>query len=165
MHVPATNGFLLHLIKVTCWEEPNHDCKQRIRSIVKTSQVSSIDHLRDSALHLAKGKGFRVSRPVKSISFPAVGLWVQRCPNPTLSSLSYRIVDLSREKRQQPATSPATTRPWNAELRCDSAEIPKAKEMMRKHAAILRISSPTLEMSWLCGDVTHFAIYTWDFGR
>lgn len=62
MHVPATNGFLLHLIKVTCWEEPNHDCKQRIRSIVKTSQVSSIDHLRDSALHLAKGKGFQTSQ-------------------------------------------------------------------------------------------------------
>mmetsp|Transcript_39384 Transcript_39384/g.61944 ORF Transcript_39384/g.61944 Transcript_39384/m.61944 type:complete len:82 (+) Transcript_39384:677-922(+) len=30
----------------------------------------------------------------------------------------------------------ALSKPWNAELRCDSAEIPKAKEMMRKHAAI-----------------------------
>ena len=42
MHVAATHGFLLHLIKVTCWEEPNHDSKQRIRSTVKTSQVSSM---------------------------------------------------------------------------------------------------------------------------
>ena len=161
MHVAATHGFLLHLIKVTCWEEPNHDSKQRIRSTVKTSQVSSMS-----------GFSWR-KRRVKSISFPAlVGLWVQRCPYTILPYYhhtgSHRIIHLSK----MAATCPAARPPWNAELRCDRAEIPKAKEMMRKHAAILIPAIlypsgpiPTKKkkrgFSWLiCGDVTHFAIYT-----
>ena len=137
---------LLHLIKVTCWEEPNHDCKQRIRGTVKTSQH------RLARFSSMKGKAFQTSQIFLynfmcklSISY-LFHIYVISCSG---GSESTNVIICSQALE-------CRTPMWQ----CRNSQGEGDDEEACGHPEDTDTPLSSNEISCFCGDLTHFALYT-----